>query len=87
MSYRTGRLLTVDRQPPPVELSDCLDLVPYRPGCLNCGQATRFETFGQLPLLRHGGYGAVLDRTFETCDGCRTTRLRSVQETRPPRRT
>lgn len=85
MSYRTGRLLHVDRTAAP--RSRCTDLVPLeRDVCLDCGAETRTESFGQLPLIRHGGYGACETTTWQVCTSCRWVRVRDVTETRPPRR-
>lgn len=81
MTYRTSRLL--DAQRATGERPKCRDLVPMpRHECLTCGRETRVERMGQLPLLRHGGHGAVRETTFRICDACRMVRVAQVQEVR-----
>lgn len=52
----------------------------------NCpidGTATVNETLGQLPLIRHGGYGAVLSTTTATCPTCGWTVTLDITDTNP----
>lgn len=56
-------------------------------GCPACGAPLDTETAGQLPLLRHGGYGATRSTTTVTCSRCTWSLVTVVAEERPPRRT
>lgn len=59
------------------------ELVAIEPGtCPACGSSLEHESTGQLPLIRHGGYGAVQQRTMAYCV-CGWSLLRAVSEVNP----
>ncbi len=59
-------------------------LVPIDPTCCPvCASAVSTFTFGQLPLIRHGGYGAVETTTRRDCTRCGWALVADVTETSP----
>lgn len=54
-------------------------------GCHECGGTLTTQTTGQLPLLRHGGYGATTETTRRWCPACGWDAGTHRTETRPPR--
>lgn len=71
-----------------VPRSRCTDLVPLRREvCPRCGDGMRRETFTELALFRHGGYGANRSTTWAICAAqkCRAVRCVQVIETNPRR--
>lgn len=60
------------------------ELVVIPPGmCPVDGAALEVSTIGEVPLFRHGGYGAMLLTTRGVCPACRWSIVRQVQEVRP----
>lgn len=53
--------------------------------CPSCGAATEDDVAGQLPLLRHGGHGAVATVRRRRCTTCTWSLVVEQTETRPPR--
>lgn len=64
------------------------ELVCLEPGrCPVCGGPTEVSVMGEVPLFRHGGYGAVRQSTTEFCvapvERCRWSLVREVTEVNP----
>lgn len=51
--------------------------------CADCGGRVETIRVGQLPLLRHGGYGAVCEDTLRVCPCCGMTFHAQRQEVSP----
>lgn len=60
------------------------DLVVIEPGnCPACGDIAVTECVTEVPLLRHGGYGAARASSRRHCPRCGWTMLAEVSEVRP----
>lgn len=51
--------------------------------CPGCGGSLEEITFGQPPLFRHGGYGAMERIVKVVCTRCPWSLTREVSEVRP----
>jgi hypothetical protein len=82
-------LLGVERTPSPSELwKGTLAIVLVdRDRCLRCGGNTVTYAYGQLPLFRSHGYGAVKQTTITICQqvGCEWNFVSDVTEVNPRR--
>lgn len=77
-----NRLLDVARTKKP-RRTGSREMVLVPRVCLRCGGNIVTLGFGQLPLFRSHGYGAVLTTTIDFCGSCGTTRRVQTQETSP----
>lgn len=83
MTVHRQRLLDVEREIRG-DLSRCTDIVPLaRDLCLRCGHHLERIVFGQLPLFRSHGYGAVLQTRTLICRACDWSRVADVTEANP----
>lgn len=81
----TNRLLEVERTKKP-KWTGSLAIVPVaRDVCLRCGGLLVALVFGQLPLFRSHGYGAVVETTVKVCEDCRASFVAQVIEVNPRR--
>lgn len=84
MTRRQQRLIDVARQR--AEKVRCMELVHVPlDACPMCGGPLVDETVTEMPLLRHGGYGANRTSTRRYCL-CGWALTVEVSETRPERR-
>lgn len=61
-----------------------LAIVPVaRDECLRCGGAWETMSYGQLPLFRSHGYGAVRQTTLRVCTVCRASFIVDITEVNP----
>lgn len=51
--------------------------------CPSCGAPLRSLAWDQLPLLRHGGYGAALRTVLRYCPRCSFSLRPQTAEVRP----
>lgn len=80
---RNVDMLDIVLDSPPPRWTGGKALVPLpRDACPECAGPLSERTHGQLPLFRHGGYGAVQSHVVAWCH-CGWTLLRSITETNP----
>lgn len=87
MSQPRLRLLDMERAHR-APRSPCTDLVPLeRERCRKCEGPVELHSVTEQALLRHGGYGANRQTSFQVClaPKCRTVRIVCVEETNPRR--
>lgn len=77
-----NRLVDVERKRKP-RWTGSREIVLVPRLCLRCGGNIVTLGFGQLPLFRSHGYGAILSTTIDYCGACGATRRVQTQETSP----
>lgn len=82
------KLLEVERTAKEPRTTCVAIVLVERDHCLRCGSEDLEKiVVGQLPLLRHGGYGAVRQTTITLCnEPCGWSFVSDITEVRPPRR-
>jgi hypothetical protein len=79
----SDRLLDVQRQTKPRWTGSLAIVLLARDRCLRCdGNVIEF-TYGQLPLFRSHGYGAVRQTRLRLCQFCDWNRIVDVTEVNP----
>lgn len=77
------RLLDIDRRKKPT-WTGSLAIVPVaRDACLRCGGEFLEMAYGQLPLFRSHGHGAVRRTTLRICRVCSASFIVDVTEVNP----
>lgn len=77
------RLLDVERQPRERWTGSRALVLLGREVCVRCGGEVTEFTFGQLPLFRSHGQGAVAETTLMICSVCQWTFIAAVTEVNP----
>lgn len=76
------KLFEVERKKP--KWTGSTAIVPVaRDVCLRCGGELEEWAFGQMPLFRSHGYGAVEQTTLRTCADCNASFVVHVTEVNP----
>ena len=77
------RLLDIERTKAPVWTGSTALVVVRRDECLRCGGNLREWSYGQLPLFRSHGHGAVKRTSLRECDECGLAFVTDVTEVNP----
>jgi len=79
----TDRLLEVARKRAPKWTGSTELVLLPRDCCRRCGETVERVSYGQLPLFRSHGFGAVLQTTTLLCPTCDWSRISDVTEVSP----
>lgn len=79
------RILDVERKRRPAWRGTLAIVLVARDACLRCGGNVVEFAYGQLPLFRSHGYGAVQQTTLMICQVCDWNFVSDVTEVNPRR--